>query len=500
MAKDKRIFVCSDCKRSQTTWSGACKACGEAGTLQEATVPAQSPRASAQSTRRPQRGVAGSGGGGAGLGFDLLHGAGIGETPEHPDRLSTSIGELDRVLGGGLVHGSAILIGGDPGVGKSTLLLQLAARMSDRVQAVYVSAEETVSQVQLRGRRLDLAGAAVRIVATSDALAVGDAIAGMPAGSLVVIDSLQTMDSGEGGSPGGVAQVKACATILVSAAKYAGVTLVLVNHVAKDGTLAGPNLIKHMVDVTLHLEPDHASGVLRLLRASKNRFGPADEVGVFSMARSGMVEVSNPSEMLIGERDIGAHGVAIFPHMDGSRPLLLEVQALLSPAAYGSGRRSATGWDTGRLHMLLAVIQSRLGIALGDQDVFVNVAGGIRVSEPAMDLAVAAAVLSSRTQIPIPSDMAVFGEVGLGGEVRGAPHGDARIREARKLGFRRLLIPAIGGDQADNQDEYGAGLTSRGGRGVAATTTNSGASVKAGETLPMRRILDLVSVLETARG
>ena len=497
MAKDKRIFVCADCNQSQTTWSGACKACGEAGTLQETIVSAQSPRAAAQSIRRPQHGGVG------GPGFDLLHGAGIGETPEHPDRLSTSIGELDRVLGGGLVHGSAILIGGDPGVGKSTLLLQLAARMSDRVQAVYVSAEETVSQVQLRGRRLDLAGAAVRIVATSDAVAVGDAIAGMPAGSLVVIDSLQTMDSGDGGSPGGVAQVKACATLLVSAAKYAGVTLVLVNHVAKDGTLAGPNLIKHMVDVTLHLEPDHASGVLRLLRASKNRFGPADEVGVFSMARSGMVEVSNPSEMLIGERDIGAHGVAIFPHMDGSRPLLLEVQALLSPAAYGSGRRSATGWDTGRLHMLLAVIQSRLGIALGDQDVFVNVAGGIRVSEPAMDLAVAAAVLSSRTQIPIPSDMAVFGEVGLGGEVRGAPHGDARIREARKLGFRRLLIPAVGGGdhaegQAGGQDDHGAETGRRG--AAAGDATKASVATKGGETLPMRRILDLVSVLETARG
>ena len=359
-----------------------------------------------------------------------------------PPRAVVGIAELDRVLGGGFVPASVVLVGGDPGIGKSTLMLQAAATLARTGRRVmYVSGEESIDQVRMRAQRLDLADAPMQLAA---AINVRDIAATLEAErdlSLVVIDSIQTMwlDTIES-APGTVGQVRATSFELIRLAKARGFSLVLVGHVTKEGALAGPRVLEHMVDAVLYFEGDRGHQ-FRILRAVKNRFGATDEIGVFEMTGMGLAEVPNPSALFLAERRGNIAGSAVFAGLEGTRPVLLEVQALLSPNSGGSPRRSVVGWDSGRLSMLLAVLDSRAGLRLGASDVYLNVAGGLRVSEPAADLAVAAALASAATETPTSAGMVYFGEVGLSGEVRQVAQADARLKEAQKLGFLSACLP-----------------------------------------------------------
>jgi DNA repair protein RadA/Sms len=367
---------------------------------------------------------------------------GLAGTTEPPPRLLSGIGELDRVLGGGLVAASAALVGGDPGIGKSTLLLQAAAAVSKTGRRVlYISGEESIEQIRLRARRLDLDGAPLELAAT---ISVRDIVSTLEAErdlAMVVIDSIQTMwlDNVES-APGSVTQVRACGFELIRLAKGRGFSLVLVGHVTKDGALAGPRVLEHMVDAVLHFEGDRGHQ-FRILRGTKNRYGATDEIGVFEMTDRGLAEVANPSALFLAERRGHIAGSAVFAGLEGTRPVLLEVQALLAPNAGGSPRRSVVGWDSGRLAMLLAVLETRCGLRLANADVFLNVAGGLRISEPAADLAVAAALASAATQTPTDAGSVYFGEIGLSGEVRQVAQAEARLKEAQKLGFARAVLP-----------------------------------------------------------
>ncbi|HMA51104.1 MAG TPA: DNA repair protein RadA, partial [Magnetospirillaceae bacterium] len=360
-----------------------------------------------------------------------------------PPRLVTGIAELDRVCGGGLVPGSALLIGGDPGIGKSTLLLQATAALAQQTTCVYISGEEAVDQVRLRARRLDLVHSPVQLASATN---LRDIIASLDTGTppnVVVIDSIQTMylDSLDS-APGTVAQVRSCAAELIRVAKRRGFVLLLVGHVTKDGQIAGPRVLEHMVDATLYFEGERGHA-FRILRAVKNRFGATDEIGVFEMSDRGLEGVANPSALFLAERRGNISGSCVFAGIEGSRPMLVEIQALVSPnSSGGSPRRAVIGWDSGRLAMVMAVLDTRCGLALGGNDVYLNVAGGLRVGEPAADLAVAAALLSSASDVPVPADMVVFGEIGLSGEVRAVGQAEVRLKEAAKLGFARALTPA----------------------------------------------------------
>jgi DNA repair protein RadA/Sms len=335
------------------------------------------------------------------------------------------------------------LIGGAPGIGKSTLLLQVAANLAKDQKVVYISGEESLDQIQLRARRLEVENADVDLISSNDCLAIADHIETLPPGSVVIVDSVQTLYSGGESSPGSVSQVKSASAHLIPAAKSRQVTLLLVSHITKDGSMAGPNVLMHAIDAVLFVDTDMSAGLYRIVRAEKNRFGPADEVGLFEMTERGMQDVQNPSEVFIAQRDDTAFGTVIFPSLEGTRPLLLEVQALVAPTSFGTGRRSATGWDTNRLNMLLATLSARLGLSLADSDVYVNVAGGMKVTDPAMDLAVAAAVLSARAQTALPANMAVFGEIGLAGEVRNSSRAEARIKESAHLGLENIICPSM---------------------------------------------------------
>ncbi|MBU6476184.1 MAG: DNA repair protein RadA, partial [Alphaproteobacteria bacterium] len=357
-----------------------------------------------------------------------------------PPRRTTGINELDRVTGGGLVAGSAILIGGDPGIGKSTILLQAVAKLAAGSKCAYVSGEESIDQVRMRAMRLGLAAAPVNLAA---ATSVRDIIATMgdEKFDVVVIDSIQTMyldnlDS----APGTVAQVRASAQELIRAAKRSGTCLLIVGHVTKDGQIAGPRVLEHMVDTVLYFEGDRGH-TFRILRAVKNRFGPTDEIGVFEMGELGLQEVENPSALFLSQRSEQISGSAVFAGMEGTRPVLVEVQALVAPSPLGTPRRAVIGWDSARLAMVLAVLEARCGVAIGPNDVYLNVAGGLRVTEPAADLAVAAALASSLSGVPVPEGMVIFGEIGLSGEARNVGQADARLKEAAKLGFKHALIP-----------------------------------------------------------
>jgi DNA repair protein RadA/Sms len=357
-----------------------------------------------------------------------------------PRRL-TGIGEFDRVCGGGLVAGSAILIGGDPGIGKSTLLLQATAALSTESRAVYISGEESVDQVRLRARRLGLAQATVELAAATSIRDIIGSLDVTEATDIVVIDSIQTMfidalDS----TPGTVAQVRACASELIRLAKRRGFALFLVGHVTKEGTIAGPRVLEHMVDTVLYFEGERGHS-FRILRAVKNRFGATDEIGVFAMTDKGLEEVLNPSALFLAERRGNVSGSCVYAGIEGSRPMLVEIQALVAPSPLSSPRRAVVGWDSGRLAMVLAVLEARCGLALAGNDVYLNVAGGLRITEPAADLAVAAALVSSATNSPASADMVVFGEIGLSGEVRAVGQEEARLKEAAKLGFGEALIP-----------------------------------------------------------
>ena len=360
-----------------------------------------------------------------------------------PDRASTGIAEFDRALGGGLVPGSATLLGGDPGIGKSTLLLQAAANLARRgLSVAYISGEEAVDQVRLRARRLGLGDAPVQLAA---ATSVRDILTTMSKGAppaLLVIDSIQTMHSDLiEGAPGTVSQVRASAQELIRFAKDRGSALMLVGHVTKDGTIAGPRVLEHMVDTVLSFEGER-SHQYRILRASKNRFGGTDEIGVFAMQEEGLAEVGNPSALFLTDRAEQVTGATVFPALEGTRPVLVEIQALVVRLSSGATpRRAVVGWDSGRLAMILAVLEARCGLSFSTAEVYLNIAGGYRISDPAADLAVAAALVSALSERPLPSDAVLFGEVALSGEIRPVAHGALRLKESAKLGFNRALVP-----------------------------------------------------------
>jgi DNA repair protein RadA/Sms len=427
MARNAPTFVCQNCGAVYGRWQGKCEACGEWNTISEESARVQAPSIG---PGRPGR---------KGRTFALEQLA--GETHEAP-RLSSGIAELDRVTGGGFVRGSALLVGGDPGIGKSTLLIQAAAALARTGErAVYISGEESVAQVRLRADRLGLAGAPVELAAETN---VEDIVATIGQGKtprLVIVDSIQTMWTDTVDSaPGTVTQVRGSAQALIRFAKRSGAAVILVGHVTKDGQIAGPRVVEHMVDAVLSFEGDGAHQ-FRILRAVKNRFGPTDEIGVFEMTGGGLREVANPSELFLSERDRGTPGTAVFAGVEGSRPLLVEIQALVAPTSLGTPRRAVVGWDPNRLSMVIAVLEAHCGVRLSTHDVYLNVAGGLRIIEPAADLAVAAALVSSLANAALPADAVYFGEVSLSGVVRLVPQATIRLREARKLGFARAVVP-----------------------------------------------------------
>jgi DNA repair protein RadA/Sms len=358
-----------------------------------------------------------------------------------PPRLLTGIEEFDRVCGGGLVRGSALLVGGDPGVGKSTLLMQAVAAAAQRgATCAYVSGEESVDQVRSRAQRMGLSGAPVKLAAETSLRNILDGLKRSQF-DLVVIDSIQTLWSdSHDAAPGSVTQVRAASAELVRLAKREGVAIILVGHVTKEGAIAGPRVIEHLVDAVLTFEGERGYP-FRVLRGVKNRYGATDEIGVFEMGDAGLREVANPSALFLDTSGERAAGAAVFAGIEGSRPVLVEFQALVAPSAYGTPRRAVVGWDSGRLAMVLAVLEARCGLSLGSRDVYLNVAGGLRISEPAADLAAAAALASSALDVALPQDCVVFGEISLSGEIRPVSRTEARVRESAKLGFRQVLGP-----------------------------------------------------------
>lgn len=428
MAKAKVLYVCSDCGSQSSQWAGQCNQCGAWNSFQEET--------SAASVSKE---------GSKGLRFASFAGkqnvVTLSEiSAEDTRRFSSSITELDRVLGGGIVNGSVVLIGGDPGIGKSTLLLQSLARVSQAMPALYVSGEESAQQIASRAERLGLDASKLKLMAENQVEAIIDAAAQVKP-AVMVIDSIQTLFTDVlQSAPGSVSQVRETAALLVRYAKQTGVSVILVGHVTKEGALAGPRVLEHMVDTVLYFEGDSGSR-FRLVRAIKNRFGPVNEIGVFAMQDDGLHEVSNPSAMFLGRKETLSPGSVVLASQEGTRSLLVEVQALVDDTQASNPRRLCVGLDGTRLAMILAVLHRHAGLQIGNQDVFVNVVGGVRVHEPASDLAVAMAIISSFRDHTLAKDMAVFGELGLTGEVRPVQRGDQRIREAIKLGFTTLLVP-----------------------------------------------------------
>jgi DNA repair protein RadA/Sms len=427
MARAQQIaFVCQSCGTAYPKWAGKCEACGAWNSLvEEAAAPPAGAMARRAAKGRP---------------FVL---EGLKAKGEEPARRATGVAEFDRVTGGGLVPGSALLVGGDPGVGKSTLILQaLASYASHGGNAVYISGEEALAQVRLRAMRLEVAGAPVRL---GSATCVEDVLATLgtaPTPGMLAIDSIQTIwTSSLEAAPGTIAQVRTATHDLVRYAKGSGTALLLVGHVTKEGQIAGPKAVEHLVDAVLYFEGERGHH-FRILRAVKNRFGATDEIGVFEMTGRGLAEVANPSALFLGDRSARAPGAAIFAGVEGTRPILVEIQALVAAAGYGSPRRAVVGWDAGRLSMVLAVLEARAGLGISSQDIYLNVAGGLKVGEPAADLAAAAALVSSFSGKPLPKDCVIFGEVSLSGDVRPTPQAEARLKEAAKLGFKMALVPA----------------------------------------------------------
>ncbi len=430
MARTVKNFVCQQCGSSFPRWMGRCDACGAWNSLIEEAAPESAPKGLGSKRGRK-------------LEFVGLE----GKSAQQP-RTKTGIAEFDRVCGGGLVPGSAILVGGDPGIGKSTVLLQVAAALASGIGCAYISGEESIDQLRLRAARLGLAQAPVQLAAGNS---VRDIVATLDSGEcpgFVVIDSIQTMfvDSLDS-APGTVAQVRTSAQELIRLAKRKGFCLALVGHVTKEGLIAGPRVLEHMVDTVLYFEGERGHQ-FRILRAVKNRFGPGDEIGVFEMTDGGLTEVANPSALFLADRQGDVSGASVFAGMEGTRPVLVEIQSLIAPSALGTPRRAVVGWDNGRLAMLLAVLEARCGLAFAGADVYLNVAGGLRIQEPAADLAVAASVVSAISGVPVPPETVVFGEVGLAGEVRPVSHMETRLKEAGKLGFGRAILPADPGGKS----------------------------------------------------
>lgn len=426
MAKDKKIFVCEYCGEESQTWLGRCPSCGQWNTLKEMRVAAKTAAApvikgtaAASSSPTPIRDI----------------------SVDREERMDLCDAELNRVLGGGLVQGSLVLLGGEPGIGKSTLVLQTILGLKDR-RVLYVSGEESARQIKLRAERINPNGSDSVMVYTSTSLeSIFEQINDVQP-DLVVIDSIQTISSESvESSPGSLSQIRECAAQLLKYAKGgSGVSIVLIGHITKDGTLAGPKVLEHIVDTVLQFEGDQHY-MYRILRSIKNRFGSTAEIGIYEMRQEGLRIVSNPSELLLSENRDGLSGIAISSAIEGVRPFMLEVQALVSTAAYGTAQRSTIGFEGKRLNMLLAVLEKRVGFKLAQKDVFLNIAGGLRVNDPALDLAVVAAVLSSNVDQPIESDVAMCGEIGLSGEIRPVSRIEQRVGEAQRLGFQRIVLP-----------------------------------------------------------
>ena len=423
MAKATNTFTCSSCGAVHKKWAGRCESCGAWNSIIEETPLSAGPKSL----------------GGRGRQIQLTD---LATKEDPPPRSGSGMEELDRVLGGGLVPASAILVGGDPGIGKSTLLLQATASFArNGLKCMYISGEEAAAQVRMRAQRLGLTDAPVMLAAETnlrDILTTLDA----ERPDLAIIDSIQTMwlDTVEA-APGSVSQVRAAAHELVTFAKKRGVAVILVGHVTKEGQIAGPRVVEHMVDTVLYFEGERGHQ-FRILRAVKNRFGPADEIGVFEMTGDGLAQVTNPSALFLSDRDKPASGSAVFAGIEGTRPVLMEIQALVSPSPLGTPRRTVVGLDSGRLSTILAVLEARCGIPFTGLDVFLNVAGGMRVTEPAADLAVAGALLSAREDVAIPPDMVLFGEISLSGALRPVGQTENRLKEASKLGFSQATLPS----------------------------------------------------------
>lgn len=428
MAKEKTCFACTACGYEVSRWAGRCPGCGAWNTLEE-TIAAPAVRGAAPKAAKQRPGT--------GAAAMLLR-----DVPEDASvRLSTGIGELDRVLGGGIVEGGLMLIGGDPGIGKSTLLLQVCAHLCRQGRKVlYISGEESAKQLKLRARRLGIDVPNLYVLAENALDQVEDKLTQLQP-DVAVVDSIQTMYRPEMASaPGSVSQIRECTSLLMRLCKESGTATFLVGHVTKEGAIAGPRMLEHMVDVVLYFEGDRQQEY-RLLRAVKNRFGSVNELGVFQMTEKGMAVVDNPSEQLLSHRAKGASGSAVFCGMEGSRPLLCDVQALASPTYFGTPRRTVGGADTGRVALLLAVLEKRAGQKTYNQDIYINVAGGLELSEPAADLALCVAVASSLKDACVGPDVAVMGEVGLAGEVRAIPQCERRVAECQRLGFTTVMLP-----------------------------------------------------------
>ncbi len=425
MPRPQSHFVCQECGTVHPKWLGRCESCGAWNSLVEEAAGDVGPKG------------LGSRGKGRPIEFVGLR----GDAAPQPRRQS-GIAEFDRVCGDGLVAGSTLLVGGDPGIGKSTLLLQVVAALAQSgARCAYISGEEAIDQVRMRALRLAVAGSAVQLAAATSIRDIAAALDAASAPDIVVIDSIQTMfldtlDS----APGTVSQVRASAQELIRLAKRRGFTLLLVGHVTKEGIIAGLRVLEHMVDTVLYFEGERGHQ-FRILRAVKNRFGPTDEIGVFEMTDAGLAEVPNPSALFLAERNEKASGAAVFAGMEGTRPVLVEIQALVAPSPLGTPRRAVVGWDGNRLAMIMAVLDARCGLAIGANDIYLNVAGGLRIAEPAADLAVAAALVSALTEEPVPEGTVVFGEIGLSGEIRPVGQTEARLKEAGKLGFDKALLP-----------------------------------------------------------
>ncbi len=420
MAKSKTQFVCQSCGSTFPRWSGKCDACGEWNTLVE---------------ENPTSGI------GANPGKQMRKGTPVqlvslaGETEQEP-RIATGVDELDRVTGGGFVRGSALLVGGDPGIGKSTLLMQASAavaRLGHKV--VYVSGEEAVAQIRMRALRLGSIDPNIGLAAETSIENIIATLENDDPPALLILDSIQTLWTDLADSaPGTVTQVRSAAQAMIRYAKKTGTCVVLVGHVTKEGQIAGPRVVEHMVDAVLYFEGE-GGHQYRILRTVKNRFGPTDEIGVFEMSDKGLRQVRNPSELFLGERNENSPGAAVFAGMEGTRPVLVEIQALVAPSTLGTPRRAVVGWDSSRLSMVLAVLEAHCGVKLGQHDVYLNVAGGYRIVEPAADLAVAAALVSSLCSVPLATQGVYFGEISLSGSTRPVAHAAQRLKEAGKLGF-----------------------------------------------------------------
>jgi DNA repair protein RadA/Sms len=454
VAKPQARYACQQCGAVAPKWTGRCEACGAWNSLVEEVPRPAPPKSLAQSSARR---------GGSALDFVALRGETAG-----PPRLLTGIAELDRVCGGGLVPGSTILVGGDPGIGKSTILLQAAAALAaGGATAAYITGEEAIDQIRLRADRLGVAHSPVRLAAASSVRDIVAALDDSRAPDLVVIDSIQTMyldmlDS----APGTVSQVRGAAQELIGLAKRRGFVVVLVGHVTKEGLIAGPRVLEHMVDTVLYFEGERGHQ-FRILRAVKNRFGATDEIGVFEMSDRGLVEVPNPSALFLADRSDGENesdaggpiaGAAVFAGIEGTRPVLVEIQALVAPSLLGTPRRAVVGWDSTRLAMITAVLDARCGLSVGATAIHLNVAGGLRIVEPAADLAVAAALVSALNETPVPADTVVFGEIGLSGRVRPVGHAEARLKEAAKLGFAEAWVPSRPARKGDRRNTATEGL------------------------------------------